>query len=73
MRFYIESNGDCYVAAWKKIPNIEGTGETPHAAINNLRGKLKKALSESTLLERIGHNIVETVLDEMKEWEGQPE
>jgi len=71
MKFYMESNDGCYVAGWEKIPNIEGTGKTPHAAISNLKSELRKALSNNGLLERIGRSVVETVLDEMEEWEGQ--
>jgi len=72
MKFYMESNDGCYVAGWEKIPNIEGAGKTPHAAISNLRKELKRALSDNALLGKIGHSIVEIVLDEMEDWEGQP-
>jgi len=71
MKLYVESNGDYYVAAWEEIANLEGIGKTPLTAISNLKAELRKALSNNGLLERIGRSIVETVLDEMEEWEGQ--
>jgi len=69
MKFYIESNDDCYVAGWEEIASIEGIGKTPHVAISNLRKELKRALSNNALLEKVGHSIIETVLDEIGQWE----
>ena len=69
MKLYVESTGDYYVASWEEIASLEGIGKTPLVAISNLEKRLREALSNNGLLERIGRSVVEIVLDEMEEWE----
>jgi len=68
MKFYVEPDGNYYVASWSNIP-VSGTGKTPINAINDLKRKLNEVLSEKDALEKIGREIVGMILTEMDEWE----
>ena len=68
MKFYVEPDGHFYKASWDDIPIIEGTGETPMKAIEDLKRKLNDVLCDKDTLAKIGREIIRIVLAEMAEW-----